>query len=41
VAIKNQHSRETGNTGHKSTKKNKTKTKHNMCWAPLDASKHK
>jgi len=27
-------------TGNK-TKKNKTKTQHNMCWTPLYANKHK
>jgi hypothetical protein len=27
-------------TVHK-TKKNKTKTQHNMCWTPLYANKHK
>ena len=26
--------------GHK-TKKNKTKTQHNMCWTPLYVNKHK
>ena len=35
--IKNGQSRETVNK----TKKNKTKTQHNMCWTPLYANKHK
>jgi hypothetical protein len=39
-AMKNGQSTETGNRVHK-TKKNKTKTQHNMCWTPLCASKHK
>ena len=33
------HFRETGNIDK--TKTNKTKTQHNMCWAPLYAIKHK
>jgi hypothetical protein len=35
-AIKNEHSRETGN---KTT--NKTKTQHNMYWTPLGTNKHR
>ena len=38
-AIKNGLSRETGNRDK--SKKNKTKTQHNMCWTPLYTSKHK
>ena len=43
VAIINGQSRETGNIHdrvHK-TKKNKTKTQHNMYWTPLYANKQK
>ena len=36
-AIKNGQSRETGNK----TKKNKTKTQHNMCWTPLSCKQFK
>ena len=35
--IKNGQFRETGTK----TKKNKTKTQHNMCWTPLHANKQK
>ena len=42
-AIKNEQSKETGNVWYtkQKTKKNKTKTQHNMCWTPLCANKHK
>ena len=40
-AIKNGQSRETGNIWYTNTKKNKTKTQHNMRWTSLYASKHK
>ena len=33
-------SRETGIIGHRRRRK-KTQTKHNMCWTPLYANKHK
>jgi hypothetical protein len=39
-AIKKGQSREIGNIGL-CTKKNKTKTQHNMCWTPLCANKQK
>ena len=39
-AIKQGQSREIGNRVNK-TKKNKTKTQHNMCWTPPYVNKHK
>jgi len=38
-AIKIEQSRETGKIG--CTRRRRTKQKHNMCWTPLCASKHK
>ena len=39
-AIKKAFQRNWQHSVHK-TKKNNTKTQHNMCWTPLYASKHK
>ena len=46
--MKNEHSRETDNTGHtrhktQDTRRSQTKqnTQHDMCWTPLYANKHK
>jgi hypothetical protein len=39
--MKKGQSRGTGNTGHTSRRKNKTKTQHNMRWTPPYASKPK
>jgi hypothetical protein len=38
-AIKKEQSRETGNIWY--IRRRKTKQKHNMCWTPLCAHKHK
>jgi hypothetical protein len=38
-AIKNRQSREIGKIGH--ARRRQTQQKHNICWTPLFANKHK
>ena len=40
-AIKNRHSRETGNIGYTRRRHQKKYTQHNMCWTSLYTNKHK